>query len=252
MPDVVPPSGAPPTLRVERACWGAGDRVVVGVDEVGRGAWAGPVSVGAIVVPSGRRLYKVRDSKLLTRRQRVRLHERIVDWAPAVAVGHAWPDECDEHGMTAALRLAGRRALATLEARGFPPDRVLLDGRHDYLGFGHRVRTIVGGDASSLGVAAASIVAKVTRDRLMAEGAEQYPGYDFDRNVGYPSPVHQLALAGYGPTAIHRRSWLFMDALPWFRCRPEVEQRSLFGAAGGTIGGTAGVPGPIAGPDPEG
>jgi len=198
----------------------------VGIDEVGRGAWAGPVSVGALVVPRSPRLYKVRDSKMLTSLQRERLYERIVDWAPAFAVGHASHAECDGLGMTAALRLAATRALEVLSRRGFEPDRILLDGKFDYLGDRDRVETIVGGDATSLAIAAASVVAKVTRDRLMVEEAEHFPAYGFETNVGYPAPVHQCALAAFGPTAIHRRSWIYMDSLPWFRTGPD--QGSLF------------------------
>lgn len=212
-----------PTLHLEQSCWEAGDEVVCGIDEVGRGAWAGPVTVAALVVPTASRIYKVRDSKLLTRAQRERLHGRILDWAPAVAVGHAWPDECDGLGMTQALRQAGERALAELAARGFVPDRILLDGNHDYLGRGDGVRTVIGGDATSLAIAAASVVAKVTRDRLMVEEAEHFPGFEFESNVGYPSPRHQQALAAYGPTSIHRRSWIFMAGLPWFRTGADLE-----------------------------
>lgn len=208
------PAGPAPTLRLERRCWRAGDRIVCGVDEVGRGAWAGPVTVAA-VVPSPRPLRGVRDSKELTRDQREALFPRVLDWAVAVGVGHAGPEECDELGMTAALRLAGRRALAGLARQGAEPDRVVLDGRHDYLGLGDRVITRVKADASSTAVAAASVVAKVTRDRLMVEEAVHFPPYDFESNVGYPAPRHQAALAGYGPTSIHRRSWVFMESLVW-------------------------------------
>lgn len=220
------PTSAPPGLNVERSCWEAGAATVVGIDEVGRGAWAGPVTVAALVVSSERRINKVRDSKMLTITQRERLYDRIAAWTPAFAIGHASPEECDGLGMTEALRLAGERALDGLAAAGFAPDRILLDGHFDYLARGEQVQTIVKGDATSLGIAAASVMAKVTRDRMMAEEAECYPGFGFERNVGYPAPHHQAALAAYGPTAIHRRSWIFMDNLPWFRCGPA--QRSLF------------------------
>ena len=203
-----------PTLRCERELWGAGDRVVVGIDEVGRGAWAGPVTVGA-VVSAPEHLKGVRDSKQLTRPERERAASAVRDWAVAVGVGHASHDECDALGMTAALRAAAIRALAELEAQGYTADRIVLDGNHDYLGLGSRVRTVVKGDVSCLGVAAASCVAKVTRDRMMVDAAAHYPPYDFAANVGYPAPAHKAALAGYGPSAIHRRSWVFMDHLCW-------------------------------------
>lgn len=213
-----------PGMRHERACFDAGDRIVVGMDEVGRGAWAGPVTVGAVAVCADLgRILKVRDSKVLTVEEREALYPRITAWALAWGVGHSTHTECDELGMTAALRLAGERALAAL---GPDPDRVILDGNHDYLGLGARCRTVIDGDAHCLSVAAASVVAKVTRDRLMAAEADCYPGFEFDSNRGYPSPRHRYALAGYGPTAIHRRSWVFMENLPW--AGSPVNQTNLF------------------------
>lgn len=203
-----------PTLRLERKCWQAGDRLVCGIDEVGRGAWAGPVTVAA-VIPAPEHLRGVRDSKLLTPQERERAAAAVRAWAQAFAIGHASHEECDTLGMTAALRLAGRRALATLAARGYEPDRVILDGNHDYLRMGARVTTVVKGDATSLAVAAASCVAKVTRDTLMREEAEHFPAFGFESNKGYPAPVHKAALNAWGPTTIHRRSWVFMEGLPW-------------------------------------
>jgi ribonuclease HII len=203
-----------PTLRLERRCWRAGERVVVGIDEVGRGAWAGPVTVAALVPPP-EHLRGVRDSKELTREEREVAAARVLGWACAIGIGHASYDECDALGMTAALRAAGRRALAQLAARGYEPDRIILDGNYDYLALGPRVTTVVKGDATSLAVAAASCVAKVTRDALMRDEAEHYPAYEFESNVGYPAPVHKAALAWCGPSAIHRRSWIFMDGLCW-------------------------------------
>lgn len=185
--------------------------MVVGLDEVGRGAWAGPLTVGAVIVPPDRRLYKIRDSKLLTAREREVLAERICEWAWAWSVGHASEVECDELGMSDAQRLAAQRALDRL---GVTPSRMLVDGKWDFIGSG-RVTTIVRGDRTSLSIAAASIVAKVTRDRLLRLADESFPMYNFAANKGYPCPLHKAALAGYGPSAIHRRSWAFMDHLPW-------------------------------------
>ena len=203
-----------PTLRLERRCWESGDRVVVGIDEVGRGAWAGPVTVGA-VVSAPEHVRGIRDSKQLTREERERAAAAVHGWARATALGHATYEECDVLGMTLALRTAARRALAQLAAQGFEPDRIILDGKFDYIGRPDLVRTVVKGDVSVLAVAAASCVAKVARDALMAEEAEHYPPYDFESNVGYPAPLHQCALRAYGPSAIHRRSWIFMDGLCW-------------------------------------
>jgi ribonuclease HII len=216
-----------PGLHVERELWAAGHEVVVGMDEVGRGAWAGPLSVGAAVVPRDRRVYKIRDSKMLTEREREALFDRVADWCVAWAVGHASQPECDELGMSAAQRLAADRAL---EALGLEPDQVLIDGRWDFVGRG-TTRTIVKGDATCLSIASASILAKVTRDRIMRAEAESFPGYDFEFNKGYPCPRHKIALRGMGPTSIHRRSWIFMDHLPWTgvpRVRPYDPQQSFF------------------------
>jgi ribonuclease HII len=196
---------------VERDLWAAGDRVVVGVDEVGRGAWAGPISVGAAVVPKDRRVYKIRDSKMLTEPEREALFDRIAGWCVAWAVGHASYTECDELGMADAQRLAAARAFESL---GLRPDTVLFDGNWNFTGDGS-ARGIVGGDATSLSISAASILAKVTRDRLMRSAAEDYPHWSFGGNKGYPGPRHKAALAYFGPSAIHRRSWVFMEHQPW-------------------------------------
>jgi ribonuclease HII len=219
--------GKAPGLRFERELWDAGHDIVVGVDEVGRGAWAGPIMVGAAVVPKDRRLTKVRDSKMLTEREREVMFDRIAGWCEAWAVGGASQEECDELGMSAAQKLAARRAV---EGLGVVPDHVLIDGNWNFVG-GTNVRKIIRGDAQCLSIAAASILAKVTRDRIMRAEAEHYPGYEFDSNKGYPCPKHKAYLAGMGPSAIHRRAWVFMDHLPWAGCvrvTPPGLQLSLF------------------------
>lgn len=189
------------------------------MDEVGRGAWAGPLSVGAAVLPKQRRVNGVRDSKMLTERERERLFDRIAGWCDAWAVGHASVEECETLGMSAAQKLAAQRAIAGL---GVTVDRVLLDGNWDFVGTGN-VQRLVKGDARCLSIAAASILAKVTRDRIMRDEAPHFPGYDFDLNKGYPCPKHKAALRGFGPTAIHRRTWVFMQSLPWYATQREVE-----------------------------
>lgn len=213
---------------VERELWAAGTQIVVGVDEVGRGSWAGPISVGAFVAPHDRRVYKIRDSKMLTESEREALFDRVTGWAVAWSVGHASPAECDDVGMSAAQRLAARRAISGL---GIAADHVLVDGNWDFVGHPRTTR-IIGGDATSLTIAAASIVAKVTRDRLMRALAPEFPGFDFDSNKGYPGPRHLAALAACGPTRIHRRSWAFMDGTAWTGIRrvPPFGQTSLFDA----------------------
>lgn len=203
--------GRAPSLGMERELWALGDDVVVGVDEVGRGAWAGPLVVGAAVAPKDRRPYGIRDSKMLTELERERSFDRIAQWCESWAIGVVTHDECDGLGMSAGLRLAARRALDALDRA---PDQVLLDGSVDFVG-GGITRTIVKGDATCVSIAAASILAKVSRDRMMRAEAENFPGFEFHANKGYPCPKHRMALEANGPTSIHRRSWSFMDGLPW-------------------------------------
>ena len=222
--------GKAPSLQIEREIWEGGARVVVGMDEVGRGAWAGPLTVGAAVLPPDRRVYKVRDSKMLTEEEREALFDRVAGWCRAWAVGHASAEECDHLGMSDAKRLAARRAL---EALGLAPDAVLVDGAWDFVG---GARSVVRGDASCLSIAAASILAKVTRDRIMRGEAEHFPSYWFESNKGYPGPRHRAALHWLGPCTIHRRSWVFMDGLVWpglSRFERPGFQRVLFPAAVG-------------------
>ena len=207
-------------MAFERNAWAAGHEVVVGVDEVGRGAWAGPLMVGAAFLPRGRRVYGVRDSKKLPEERREALFDRVASWCAAWAVGAASQVECDTLGMAEAQRLATRRALAGL---GVVPDIVLIDGNWDFAGTGNTVR-IVRGDACCLSIAAASMLAKVTRDRYMRALAPNFPHYEFQDNKGYPCWRHKMALQAYGPTTIHRRTWVFMDSLSWdMRVRRDPE-----------------------------
>lgn len=203
--------GKPPGLRLERTLWDDGCRYVAGIDEVGRGAWAGPLTLAAVVVPRDKRLTKVRDSKMLTEAEREVMYDRVVGWADHVAVAHATQEECDELGMSAAQKLAAQRAIESL---GVPLDHVLVDGNWDFVET-HPTTTIIKGDAVSLSIAAASIVAKVSRDRMMRAWDAHHPGYGFVGNKGYPCPRHKAALAAYGPSAVHRRRWAFMDDLRW-------------------------------------
>jgi len=237
------PRAGVPTLREERRLLRAGHVLVAGMDEVGRGALAGPVTVGVVVVdlavgtaPTG-----VRDSKLLVPAARQALVPRLRRWARAWAVGHAEPEEIDAHGIIAALRLAGRRALAQLPAL---PQCVLLDGNHNWLtprpcapapadedglfpvgqagpiGVPLRVpaphvpldaepvvHTMIKADLRCAAVAAASVLAKVERDRIMVERARDFPGYGWEENKGYSAPEHGEALRRLGTCAQHRRTW---------------------------------------------
>jgi ribonuclease HII len=221
---MTPPNGAArPSLSQERSLRALGHARVAGLDEVGRGAWAGPLTVGvAVVKPRAERSMPawLRDSKQLSEARREEIFESVGSWCVDWSVGHATPEECDAWGMTIALRTAAERALAGLQAA---PDALLVDGPINLLrrsdgspsGFGGQVRPVVGGDARCASVAAASVLAKVVRDRIMRDEAEHFPAYCFERNKGYPSPVHQRALRGYGLSAIHRRSWSYVADLPW-------------------------------------
>jgi ribonuclease HII len=193
-----------PGVRLERPHWDAG-LVVAGVDEVGRGAWAGPVTFGAVVLPSDRRIYKLRDSKVLSPEEREHLARRVHDRAVGVGIGSACNDEIDRLGMSAAMKLAARRAVEALPVR---PDVLLVDGNWDLLAdYGTHNECVVRGDGRSVSIAAASIVAKVQRDGWMREAAPEHPVYAFASNKGYPSPAHREALGRHGPCRLHRRSW---------------------------------------------
>lgn len=200
---------------------------VAGVDEVGRGAWAGPVTVCAVLVRSGFPTppTALTDSKLLTAAKRSAVAAELEPWVEAYAIASATHAEIDAAGMTVALRRAARAALSSLPVR---PDAVLLDGSHDYIGRPWAVRCAVKADLRSVSVAAASVLAKVHRDGFMAALASEVPaGFAFADNAGYPSPAHQAALASSGPTAYHRLSWSYLDDLPQWRHlkirRPDIE-----------------------------
>lgn len=225
-----------PTLREERRLLRSGHLLVGGMDEVGRGALAGPVTVGVVVIDAGVRTAPagVRDSKLLSPAARQALAPRLRRWALSSAVGHAEPDEIDRYGIIAALRLAGRRALAALDV---VPTCVLLDGSHDWLSLPRAVAlpqpeglfdlpvarrgvvppvelgcepvvtTQVKADLRCAAVAAASVLAKVERDAIMVARSADYPQYGWDGNKGYSAPEHAAALRRYGPSPQHRQSW---------------------------------------------
>jgi ribonuclease HII len=212
-----------PSLRVERLLQRQGHRLLAGMDEVGRGALAGPVSVGVVIIDETVRSAPVgvKDSKLLTERARRSLVPSIQRWAVAHAVGHAGPDEIDAVGIMAALRLAGLRALESL---GVVPDLVILDGNHDWLTAPTEVgllafvdeltgpttppvTTMVKADLKCSSVAAASVLAKVERDELMVRLGADHPAYGWSLNKGYSAPEHIDALARVGPCELHRRSW---------------------------------------------
>lgn len=194
-----------PTLSEERALLEAGYHLIAGVDEAGRGTWAGPVAAAAVVLPvrSADKLAAldgVCDSKALPPRRREELERRIAETALAVGFGLASASEIDAIGVLPATRLAMRRAIANL---GITADFLLTDAVRLSEEIVHQ-KSIVRGDALCFSVAAASIVAKVRRDRLMAELDGLYPGYGFARHKGYGTAQHLAALLALGPCPIHR------------------------------------------------
>ena len=198
-----------PRFRHEKRCVEAGAVRIAGIDEVGRGPLAGPVVAAVAVIDrtaAKRRLLRlIDDSKKLTVEEREEAYAAIVDSGIVrYAVGEASVEEIDAINILRATFLAMRRAL---QAMAEQPDLVLIDGNQVPPELGCRAETIVGGDARSYSIAAASIIAKVTRDRYMRALAATFPGYGWETNVGYRSPVHLAALNRLGPTAHHRRSF---------------------------------------------
>jgi len=214
-------AGRAPNLKIEREMLSLGHLFVAGCDEVGRGSLGGPVSVGMVVVdattkrpPTG-----LRDSKLLPPPVRESLVPRIESWSCSFAIGHSSAAEIDSIGILRALRLAGERALAALRVK---PDVVLLDGNYDWFTRpepsacsparieAQQVTLKVKADLTCASVAAASVIAKVARDRYMVELAQRYPRYGWQANKGYAAPEHRAALLEVGPCDEHRKSWHLM------------------------------------------
>lgn len=207
---------ADPTLEFEAQLHVGGARFVIGCDEVGRGAIAGPVAVGLCVVDVtvGAMPVGLRDSKLLSEKRRELLAPLAASWALFSAVGLATAGEVDELGITAALGLAGKRALVSLHEAGarISESVIVLDGSHDWLTPALRnplpLTTRVKADRDCASVAAASVVAKVHRDRLMIDANVATPGYGWASNKGYGSAAHFAAIDELGATDFHRRTWL--------------------------------------------
>ncbi|QOY59863.1 ribonuclease HII [Thermophilibacter immobilis] len=190
-----------------------GDGVIVGVDEVGRGSLAGPLTVGAVVLPDDPVIWGINDSKQLTPAHREALAATIAEVAVAIGIAHVEPASIDAVGMASALRHAMAAAIADT---GVEPDCVLLDGNPMHV---HPAeKSLVKGDARVAAIACASIVAKVTRDALMVAYDEEYPGYHLAESKGYGSPEHIAAIRARGLTPLHRVSFCgnFMDTMPLF------------------------------------
>ncbi len=193
----------------ERALRRMGARAVAGVDEVGRGSLAGPVVAGAVILPAGWIPAGVRDSKLLKAAARERLDAEIRARAVAWAIGVVGPALIDRMNILQATVLASQLAIARLGVR---PDALLLDALE--IAYLHMVqRSLVGADRLCASVAAASIVAKVARDRMMDAYEAEFPGYGFARNRGYAAPEHLAGLRALGPTLIHRRTFLHVEVV---------------------------------------
>lgn len=192
-----------PDLSFERAALARGFTRVAGVDEVGRGPLAGPVTAAAVVLDPGNIPEGLNDSKKLSQKKREALYDQILAQCD-VGIAHASVEEIDALNILRASHLAMERAVAAL---GFSPDHLLIDGNLIPRGATQSAEAIIKGDARSLSIAAASIVAKVCRDRIMVGLAQQFPGYGWEQNAGYPSKQHREALIKIGVTPHHRRSF---------------------------------------------
>ncbi len=197
-------SFVPDLWEMERALHIEGAGLVCGVDEAGRGPLAGPVCAAAVILPEGCQLPGLNDSKKLTEKKREELFPLIQARAVACGVAFATVEEIERMNILAAALLAMDRAIAMLDPK---PELALVDG-NTVRGISVPARSVVGGDGKCACIAAASVLAKVTRDRLMVRLAEQYPQYGFEKHKGYGTRAHYEALARYGPTPEHRMSFL--------------------------------------------
>ena len=188
----------------EREAFDAGIKLVCGVDEAGRGPLAGPVCAAAVILPPGLEIPGLNDSKKLTDKKRRELYDIMIEQAVSYGIAFASEQEIDEINILQATFLAMCRAMDQLRVR---PDIALIDGNRE-TDFGLPVQTIVKGDSLSANIAAASILAKVTRDRFMLEMDEKYPQYGFATHKGYGTRAHYAALREFGPCPIHRRTFL--------------------------------------------
>jgi ribonuclease HII len=188
---------------------------IMGIDEVGRGCWAGPLVAGAVVLPNtyvhGTDLvWKLADSKQLNKIQREQAAEGILAMGVATGIGWVTNQEVDELGLTAAVRLAMERAVKAVDRWA---DKLIIDGSLNYLAHLPNTAAVIKADGSEPAVSAASIIAKVARDAWMAKAAERFPGYGFERHVGYGTRRHQEALQRLGVCELHRRSFKPVAAL---------------------------------------
>jgi ribonuclease HII len=182
--------------------------VTIGIDEVGRGCWAGPLVAGAVIL--GESIDGLKDSKKLSKRQREKLTGQVREQALAIGLGWVWPTELDEIGLTAAVKLAMARALDQIKINY---DELIIDGNFNFFPDNPKAKAVIKADDSVPAVSAASIVAKVARDNYMAEIAGQYPDYGFASHVGYGTALHLERLKLHGVSELHRRSFKPVAAL---------------------------------------
>lgn len=193
-----------PSYEFENAALAEGFSVVAGTDEAGRGPLAGPVYAAAVILPNGLEIEGLNDSKKISEKKREKLFDEICEKAISYGIASASVEEIDELNILNASQLAMRRAVAMLTPT---PDLVLVDG-NVARGFEMTARTIVKGDALSMSIAAASILAKVSRDRVMVELDREYPVYQFLKHKGYPTPLHMNLVREHGPSPVHRKTFL--------------------------------------------
>ena len=191
-------------LEYENAALNSGFEVVCGIDEAGRGPLAGPVYAAAVILPNGHIVEGVNDSKKISEKKRDLLFDKIIDECVCYSIGTASEQEIDEINILQATFLAMRRAVEGLEIK---PDIALVDGNKKS-GLDIAEQTIVKGDSKSANIAAASIIAKVSRDRYMLEMSEKYPEYQFEKHKGYGTKLHYEMLEKYGISPIHRKTFL--------------------------------------------
>ena len=191
-------------FKFENEAKAQGYNIVCGIDEAGRGPLAGPVCAAAVILSEGCEIEGINDSKKLTEKKREALYDVIIEKALAYGIATADEKEIDEINILQATYLAMNRAFQKLSIK---PDMALVDGNRDPK-LGVPTQTIVKGDARSMSIAAASILAKVTRDRFMLEMDEKYPQYQFAKHKGYGTKLHYEMLAQYGPSEIHRMTFL--------------------------------------------
>ncbi|HEX8965748.1 MAG TPA: ribonuclease HII [Patescibacteria group bacterium] len=204
-----------PTIKLEQSLWDKGYAIVAGVDEAGKGPWAGPVTAGAVVITDKSQIVKtVRDSKLMTKIQREKAFDEICKKSTAFGVGIVSHEEIDSLGIDFAVKRAMMQALREIEKNfTLQIDFVIVDGARTKILDTYKSQRILDGGLYHYAISAGSVLAKVTRDRIMKQYAKEFPNYFFEQHVGYGTKVHQHALKQFGPCEIHRKSFAPIKSL---------------------------------------